>query len=64
MKKSLLMMAVLAIVALTSCQDQVQSQLDFDSITEKAVVQGYVYINKGYVKDGSNYDLSLISLDE
>ena len=55
MKKSLFMMAVLAIVALTSCQDQVQSQLDFDSITEKAVVQGYVYINKGYVKDGSNY---------
>jgi hypothetical protein len=29
--------------------------LDFDSITETAVVQGYVYINKGYVKDGSNY---------
>lgn len=55
MKKSLLMMAVLAIVALTSCQEQVQSQLDFETLTDKAVVQGYVYINKGYVQDGANY---------
>jgi hypothetical protein len=55
MKKSLFMMAALAIVALTSCQEQVQSQLDFETLTDKAVVQGYVYINKGYVKDGSNY---------
>ena len=55
MKKSLFMMAIVAIAALTSCQDQVQSQLDFETLTEKAVVQGHVYINKGYVKDGSNY---------
>ncbi len=55
MKKSLFMMAVVAIAALTSCQDQVQSQLDFETLTDKAVVQGYVYVDKGYVKDGSNY---------
>ena len=54
MKKSIFMMAILAIAALTSCQKE-QSQLDFDGVADKAVVQGYVYIDKGYMQDGSNY---------
>lgn len=47
-------MAALAIVALTSCQKE-QSQLDFDSVTGKAIVQGFVYIDKGYMQDGESY---------
>ena len=43
-----------AIVALTSCQNE-QSQLDFADVEGKAVVQGYVYIDKGYIQDGDNY---------
>lgn len=54
MKKSIFMMAILAIAALTSCQKE-QSQLDFEGVEGKAVVQGYVYIDKGYMQDGSNY---------
>ena len=53
MKKCLLMMAIGAIVALTSCHEQ--SQLDFGAVTGTATVQGYVYINKGYIQDGANY---------
>lgn len=55
MKKSLFMMAILAIAALTSCQDQTQSQLEFGDVADKATVQGYVYIDKGYVQEGSTY---------
>ena len=54
MKKSIFMMAILAVAALTSCQEE-QSQLDFEGVEGKAVVQGYVYIDKGYIQDGSNY---------
>ena len=54
MKKSLLMMALGAIVALTSCQPE-QSQLDFNDVTETATVQGYVYINQGYTQDGATF---------
>ncbi len=54
MKKSIFMMAILAVAALTSCQEE-QSQLDFEGVEGKAVVQGYVYIDKGYMQDGSNY---------
>lgn len=54
MKKSIFMMAILAVAALTSCQKE-QSQLDFEGVEGKAVVQGYVYIDKGYMQDGSNY---------
>ena len=46
-------MAIGAIVALTSCHEQ--SQLDFGAVTSTATVQGYVYINKGYIQDGANY---------
>lgn len=55
MKKSLFMMAILAIAALTSCQDQTQSQLEFGDVADKATVQGYVYIDKGYVQEGTTY---------
>jgi hypothetical protein len=55
MKKSLFMMAILAIAALTGCQDQTQSQLEFGDVADKATVQGYVYIDKGYVQEGSTY---------
>ena len=54
MKKSLLMMALGAIVALTSCQPE-QSQLDFNNVSETATVQGYVYINQGYTQDGATF---------
>ena len=54
MKKSLLMMALGAIVALTSCQPE-QSQLDFNDVTENATVQGYVYINQGYTQEGTTF---------
>lgn len=53
MKKVLFLMAV-AIAAFTSCQNE-QSQLDFADVQGKAVVQGYVYIDKGYIQDGENY---------
>ena len=55
MKKVLFMMATLACVVLTGCQPQEQSQLDFADVEGKAVVQGYVYIDKGYIRDGANY---------
>ena len=55
MKKVLFLMATLASVVLTGCQPQEQSQLDFADIEGKAVVQGYVYIDKGYMQDGENY---------
>ena len=54
MKKSLFMMALGAIVALTSCQPE-QSQLDFNNVSETATVQGYVYINQGYTQDGATF---------
>lgn len=54
MKKNLFIVAILAIAALTSCQKE-QSQLDFNAVQEKAIVQGYVYIDKGYVQEGENY---------
>lgn len=53
MKKVLFFVAI-AIAALTSCQHE-QSQLDFADVEGKAVVQGYVYIDKGYIQDGNNY---------
>ena len=54
MKKFSFLMAIFTMVALSSCQQE-QSQLDFADVEGKAVVQGYVYIDKGYIQDGSNY---------
>ena len=54
MKKSLFMMALGAIVALTSCQHE-QSQLDLGAVSETATVQGYVFINQGYAQDGATF---------
>ena len=59
MKKNLFIVAILAIAALTSCQKE-QSQLDFNAVQEKAIVQGYVYIDKGYVQEGENYLLATV----
>lgn len=52
--KKVLFFVAMAIAALTSCQHE-QSQLDFADVEGKAVVQGYVYIDKGYIQDGNNY---------
>lgn len=52
--KKVLFFVAMAIAALTSCQQE-QSQLDFADVEGKAVVQGYVYIDKGYIQDGNNY---------
>lgn len=52
MKKFLLV--AMAALALVGCKSK-QSELDFDDVAGKAVVQGYVYVDKGYVKDGDNY---------
>ena len=50
MKKSLFMLAVLAAAVFTSCENE-QSSLDFAAIQDTATVQGYVFIDKGYVKE-------------
>lgn len=52
--KKVLFFVAMAIAALTSCQQE-QSQLDFADVEGKAVVQGYVYIDKGYIQDGNDY---------
>ena len=54
MKKSLFMLAVLAAAVFTSCENE-QSSLDFAAIQDTATVQGYVFIDKGYVKENSTY---------
>lgn len=47
MKKSFFLAAFAAALALVGCQKQ--SELDFDDIKTKATVQGYVYIDLGYI---------------
>lgn len=42
---------VVAALAFVGCKPQ--SELNFDDIATKAVVQGYVYIDKGYVQDAN-----------
>lgn len=51
MKKSLFVVA-LATLALVSCRNS-QSQLDFADVLGKAVVQGYVYVDRGFKQDGN-----------
>ena len=48
-----LLVAAFAALALVGCQKQ--SELNFDDISTKATVQGYVYIDQGYVADGSGF---------
>lgn len=43
----------LATLALVGCQNQSQSQLDFADVSGKAVVQGYVYVDRGFKQDGN-----------
>lgn len=54
MKKILLV--ALATLALIGCNNK-QSQLDFNDIVGRAVVQGYVYVDRGYQQDGNAYVL-------
>lgn len=49
MKKSFFLAAFAAALALVGCQKQ--SELDFDDIKTKATVQGYVYIDLGYIQE-------------
>lgn len=51
-KLSFLAVGVLmtAALAMTGCHKQ--SELEFNDIAESATVQGFVYINKGYIQDG------------
>lgn len=48
------MLAVLAVAVFTSCENE-QSSLDFAAIQDTATVQGYVFIDKGYVNENSTY---------
>lgn len=50
----------LATLALVGCQNQSQSQLDFDDVSGKAVVQGYVYVDRGFKQDGT----TLVAVNE
>ena len=53
MKKSFFLAAFAAALALVGCQKQ--SELDFDDIKTKATVQGYVYIDLGYIQEGTGF---------
>lgn len=48
-KKCFFAVLATAVLALVGCQKQ--SELKFEDIAGKAVVQGYVYIDKGYIQD-------------
>ncbi len=52
MKK--LFFVALATLALAGCNHK-QSQLDFSDVAGKAVIQGYVYVDRGYKQDGNMY---------
>ncbi len=51
MKK--LALVALATLALFGCHKQ--SSLDFQDVAGKATIQGYVYVDRGYLQDGENY---------
>lgn len=48
-----LLVAAFAALALVGCQKQ--SELNFDDISTKATVQGYVYVDQGYMADATGF---------
>ena len=52
--KKIFFMAACAALALVGCQNK-QSELNFDDITTKATVQGYVYMDWGYIQEGTGF---------
>ena len=46
-------LVALATLALVGCRQQ--SQLDFENVAGKAVVQGHVYVDRGFKQDGNTY---------